>query len=76
MNLGALFPNLGEPAAPAAAYPNTAGGSGTGGWWIWILIILAFLFFFRRPGFGGLGFCRPGCGAPSGGFGGGGFFGY
>lgn len=75
MNLGALFPNLGEPAAPAAAYPSAAGGLGTGGWWIWILIILAFLFLFRGPGFGGLGFGRPGCGTPPGCFGGGGLFG-
>ena len=74
MNLGALFPNLGEPTAPVAAYPSTAGGTGFGGLWIWILIILVFFFLLRGPGFGGLGICRPGCGAPPG-FGRGGLFG-
>ena len=72
MNLGALFPNLGEPAPPAAPYPGTTGG--LGGWWIWILIILALIFLFRGPGLGGLGLGRPGYGFQPG-YRGGGFFG-
>lgn len=72
MNLGALFPNLGEPAPSAAPYPGTT--AGFGGWWIWILIILALFYLLRRPGFGGLGLSRPGYGIQPG-FGGGGFFG-
>lgn len=74
MNLGALFPNLGEPAAPAAAYPSAASGSGFGGLWIFILIIFVFFFLSRNSGLGGLGFGKPLYGAPPG-FGRGGFFG-
>lgn len=74
MNLGALFPNLGEPAAPTVAYPSAASGFGSGGLWIWILIILVLFFLFRRSGLGGLGVGTPGYGAPPG-FGRGGLFG-
>jgi hypothetical protein len=62
MNLGALFPNLGEPAPPVAAYPSAVTGNGFGGSWIWILIIVAIFFWLRRSGLGGLGTCGPTCG--------------
>lgn len=66
MNLGALFPNLGEPAAPTVAYPSAVSGYGSGGRWIWILIIIVIFFLFKRSGLGGLGVPTPGYGAPTG----------
>lgn len=72
MNLGALFPNLGEPVPSAPLYQGAAGGFGS--WWIWILIILAFIFLFRGSGFGSLGLGRQGFGTQAG-FGRGGFLG-